>query len=41
MFNSNFKIYFIWVCGIWLCLRILEGIQDGYQKIYNHYISAF
>ena len=35
MFNRNFKIYFIRVYGIWLCLCIQEGIQDGYQLIYT------
>ena len=35
MFNSDFKIYFISMCGIWLCLRIQEGIQDVYQMIYT------
>ena len=35
MFNSNFKIYFIRVCGILLCLRIQEGIQDVYRMIYT------
>ena len=23
------------MCGIWLCLRIQEGNQDGYQMIYT------
>ena len=30
------------MCGIWLCLRIEEGIQDGYQMIYTQlYFSIF
>ena len=32
---SNFKICFISMCGIWLCLRIQERIKDVYQMIYT------
>ena len=35
LFNSNFEIYYIRMCGTWLCLRVQEGIQDGYQMIYT------
>ena len=31
----NLVLYFISVCGTWLCLLIQEGIQDGYQMIYT------